>query len=123
MDMKYEYLIRKVYQTGRTNQNGADAAIYRRMENAYTNLSTKSLYANQSDREYEFRKQFTTVRSYVNEALSVGIEKIKYSASKEEISAVQNMRKKLDFSFYDKEELDFIISEASAIFRKNGLDL
>lgn len=77
--MMYEYLLRRVWQTGREKTNGADADIYRNMEYAYRNLETKNMFANQEERVYDFQKKFAQVREYLKSALRAGIDKIRYN--------------------------------------------
>lgn len=119
--MEYEFLLRKVYHCGRSSAKGADADIYRDMEHAHTDLTTKVMYATQSEREYEYRKRFAKVRRHVDDAIAEGIRQIKYSASKEDVERLQAIAGKLNFDFYNKEELDKIIKEANDIFHKYGL--
>ena len=121
--MFYEYLLRRVYQTGRKTSNGADADIYRDMEHAYIDLEAKTMFANQDDRVYGFQKKFARVRGYVEGALTEGIKKITHRADKEDIQKLETMYASLTFRFYDKDALDTIINDAGHIFKKNGLEV
>ena len=120
-DILYECLIRQAYQCGRDYKRGADAVIYREMEQAHTDLTTKSMFNTQEEREYEFRKRFTAVRNYVDKAITEGIKQIKGSASSEEITSLESMQGSLNFSFYDKDKLDEMINRASHLFNLKGL--
>lgn len=121
-EMEYEYLLRRVYHCGRNYSNGADADVYRAMERAYSNLQTKVLYSTQEDREYEFRKQFAKVRNHVDKALVEGLKQIRHTASEEETKRLEKMRSTLLWDFYDKDQLDEIISKADNLFQKYGLE-
>jgi hypothetical protein len=121
-DMEYEFLIRNVYHCGRNASNGADADIYRDMEHAHTDLTNQSMYATQSEREYEYRKCFAKVRRHVDDAIREGIKQIKYKAETADVEKLQTMTSKLNFDFYNKDELDKIIDEANNIFHKYGLE-
>lgn len=119
--MSYEFLLRRVYECGRNNSNGADADIYRRMSHAYADLSIKSMYRNDDDREYEFRMHFAGVRENVAKAIATGIKKMKYEANEEDIKQLEAMTDKLTLTFYDKQELDIIITKANDLFSKYGI--
>lgn len=121
-EMSYELLIRAVFKTGRTTKNGADADIYRNMQHAYNDLTTKVMFKTQDDREYEYRKNFAAVRSNIERALKEGIKLIKYVASAEEAQQLEKMSASLGYDFYDKDELDNIISQALITFKKHGLE-
>lgn len=121
-DMSYEFLIRAVFKTGRTKKNGADADIYRNMQYAYNDLTTKVMFQTQDDREYEYRKTFAAVRSHVESALKEGIKLIRYAAPAEEVQQLEKMTASLNWDFYDKDELDNIISQALSAFKKHGLE-
>lgn len=120
MELKYEYLLRGIYQSSRNNKTGADADIYRAMEHAHYDLTTKSMFKTQEEREYEFRKLFAEVREYIRKALNDGMDKIKPYTSPEEMNLLEKFRSKLTFDFCNKEELDHIIDEAGTIFSKHG---
>jgi len=120
--MEYEYLLRRVYDTGRSYENGADADIYRSMETAYNNLTTKSLFSDQDQREYDFRTKFSKVRIHVDDAIAFGLKQIKYKATLEEVKKIEAMSGTLTYKFFDKEKLDKIIDEANEIFQAHGLE-
>lgn len=121
--MNYEYLIRRVYNCGRTNINGANADIYRIMEQLFHNFETKNLFEKQTDREYEFRKVFSKVRRHVDDAIAVGIKKIEHVANEEDLDKLLDMSTELDVQFYDKVRIDNIIHLSNDIFHKYGLEI
>ena len=119
--MKYELLIRQVYQCEKNYVNGADAAIYRNMERAHHDLKTKSHYGTEDELLQDFRKTFALVRSFVNRAIKDGISQIVHSASTPVIKELETEQGSLVASFYGKEKLDEIIENVSGLFHKNGL--
>lgn len=121
--MSYEYLIRRVHNCGRTIKNGADASLYRTMEQAFYNIETKTLFETQADREYEYRKAFSAVRRNVDDALIIGIKKLQHKAVKDDLDELQSMSDQLDFEFYKKEKLDTILKRANSIFHQYGLEI
>jgi hypothetical protein len=121
--MVYEFLMRRVYHSGRNKSNGADADIYRDMEHADNDLETKTMYDSQEAREYEFRKQMAKVREYVSNAIGEGSKQISYRASEEELKELEDMRATLNWNFYDKKKLDEIIDRTNSIFQKHNLEV
>jgi hypothetical protein len=119
--MKYELLLRQVYQCDRNTSKGADAAIYRAMELANTEYRTKVLYHTHDEREYQRRQKFAAVRTYVARAIMEGIQQIQHVASAEVIRELVTVQESMTSSFYDKEKLDEIIEKSSMLFHKNGL--
>jgi hypothetical protein len=119
--MKYELLLRQVYQCEKNYANGADAAIYRNMERAHHDLVTKSHYGTEDERVQDFRKTFALVRSFVNRAIKDGLSQIVHSASAPVIKELETEQVPLVASFYGKEKLDEIIDKVSVLFHKNGL--
>lgn len=119
--MLYEFLLRRVHQTGRNFTNGADADIYRSMEHAFNNLMTKTLFATQEQREYDFKQKFSKVRINVDNAIAFGVRDLRSKLSVEETAKLQAMNGDLRYNFYDKERLDEIIHDADEIFHKYGL--
>jgi hypothetical protein len=121
--MNYEYLIRRVYNCGRNYSKGADADIYRQMQHAHNDLTTKTMYKTQNEREYEYRSSFAAVRGNVDKAIKEGIKQVNYTAKKEDITELQTMSADLTMDFYDKSKLDTIISRADKIFHSCGLEM
>ena len=119
--MSYETLIRNVYGGGRTDKNGANADIYRAMERAYRELQSPMMNTSNDAKEVDFQQNFAGVRSHVRQAIEEGIGKIKYRATVDDITSLNSMKEKLGWRFYDKEELDIIIHDATTIFFKNEL--
>lgn len=119
--MAYEWLLRRVYNSGRNFASGAEADIYRKMEREHHGLTITHMNGTQESREYEYRKAFTAVRGYVSKALAEGIKQIGYRAEDDEKAQLQKMAGRLMMDFYDKAALDEIIRAADAIFHKYGL--
>lgn len=120
--MLYEILIRRVFGCARNYQNGADADIYRGMEYAWRNLDDSHSSKSSAELEYDFRSRLAMVRGYVEKALKVGLEKIKYRALKEDLTKIETMLQYVArWDQYEKDELDRIIKEADQLFQKNGL--
>lgn len=121
--MDYEFLLRRVYHCGRNGANGADADIYRKLERADFYLASTEGSETKEDREYDYRKAFAGVRSYVRQALRDGIKKVEYRATKEEAEKLEGMVAEVSgLHFYYKKRLDEIIDEADSIFRNHGLE-
>ncbi|RYD56703.1 MAG: hypothetical protein EOP56_11690 [Sphingobacteriales bacterium] len=121
--MLYEYLIRRVYSTGRNYNKGADADIYRDMDTHYRDLETKSMYRTQEEREYEYQKRFAKVRRHVAEAIRDGIDKIRHSISEQDLKTLHEFESLLTSRFDDKVMLDNIINKATDVFHANGLNV
>jgi len=119
--IKYELLLRQVYQCGKDFSKGADAAICRAMEQAHTNLKTKVMYVTQIERKYEFKKRIATLRNYISKTITDGIKQINHLASAEVIRELETEQILLTVSFYEKEKLDEIIEKVSKLFHANGL--
>lgn len=121
--MNYEILLRRVYESARSTKNGANADIYRPMERYHRNLTTKSLYATQDERIYEYHKAFVVVRENVRQAINTGTKKIQNLLNNDEVKQIQQMLKNLTIDFYDKDALDKIIVDADKMFQEHGLNL
>lgn len=117
----YEGLIRDVFKTKRTSENGADADIYRQMEHAHRGLSITEMNGTQSQREYEFQSKFATVRRNIREAITSGIQEIGSRGSAGDINSLETMKNALGMRFYDKAALDRIIRDAHHIFETYGM--
>ncbi|MDF2380498.1 hypothetical protein JMG10_03390 [Nostoc ellipsosporum NOK] len=115
-EMRYEFLIRKAYDSERDYDLGADADIYREMESAFHDLDTKVMFATQSDRDYEFRKKFTRVCQYVKKALLELSKRHRLPTDLQEL--LKNMAEELSLNFYDKVRLDEIIDNALSMVRE-----
>lgn len=119
--MEYECLLRMVYQCGRNASMGADADIYRKMEREHHNLTTKSLYATQEIREYEFSKSLASVKINVRDAILSSIKKI---GDREDIEKLESFATELrSVRFNSKGRIDEIINNATDIFMKHGLQV
>jgi len=119
--MKYELLLRQVYHCEKNFSNGADACIYRAMEQAHIDLKTNVIYTTQLEQQQEFKKRITTVRNYVSKAITDGILQINHLASSDVIRELESEQEILTVSFYEKEKLDEIIDKVSKLFHINGL--
>jgi hypothetical protein len=120
--MRYEMLLRSVYNCSRGGVKGADANVYRIMETAYRLRTDANWHKTKEVKELNYITNFTEVKMYVRNALRRGLEKIKYSACEEDIDAIAEMQTTLNqFHFYRKSTLDTIITTTNEIFRRNGL--
>lgn len=119
--MTYEYLLRGIYDCGRDASKGADADIYRAMEHAHNNLSVKVMFKTQDEREYDYRKKFAAVRSNVRDALQRGYDRIKGRLDNKDEGKLASFISTLNFSVYDREELDKIIDESDELFSRYGV--
>jgi hypothetical protein len=120
--MVYESLLRSVYNCGRSGKKGADADIYRKMEMAERFLTDTNWNKPKHEKEYDFRKAFVEVKTYVRKALIDGLKQVQTRASKEEIERIETMEATLQrLDFFNKIELDIIVDTADEIFSKNGL--
>ena len=119
--MEYEWLIRMVNGCGRDASQGADTCFYNQMEMMENNLKTKTLYATDDERQYQYAKAFSTVKMYVRRALEKGMVKIKYRATEKEKQQLEAWASLLDHRMYDRKQLDEIIDKASGIFLKHGM--
>ena len=119
--LEYEYLLRRVYNSGRDYNSSADADIYRKMDRAYLHLKSPYHTNAQEGKEYEYRCTFSAVRNHISQALAAGIKQIKHQAAEEEIQQLQKIAGMLRMDYYDREGLDQIIEEADEVFRKYGL--
>lgn len=119
--MKYELLIRQVYQCERDSSNGADAGIYRAMERAFADLESKVIYSTKIEQEHEFKKRIAIVRNYVRKSIIDGIKQIDDSVAPNVISELESKQEILTTSFCDKVTLDEIIERVSELFHTNGL--
>ena len=118
----YETLLRTAYHC-KTGIKGADANIYRNMENTERFLTMRAWGKTEAEKKQNHKTAFTTVRMYVRNALRDGLEKIKYRAQRKDIDAIEAMLETLYQSqFFNKAILDTIIGNASDIFFKNGLE-
>jgi len=118
----YESLIRTVYNCKKGGAKGADANIYRNMEMTERYLTDITHYKAEAEKKQNHKTAFTTVRMFVRNALRDGLEKIKYSATREDIDKIEAMQDVLyEPGFYNKKRLDEIIKKADEIFFKNGL--
>lgn len=119
--MEYEFLLRSVYKCGRDYEKGADADIYRDMERAYTFMENKTLHTTRDDPEYEYRVAFAKVRGNVENAITEGIAKVRYTATTEDMQALEQMKSLLTYQMYDKQMLDKVIDDSGIIFHRYGL--
>jgi hypothetical protein len=111
-----------VYNCNRGGVKGADANIYRAMEIADRLRTDINWNKTKEVKQLNYIKSFTEVKMYVRNALRKGLEKIKYSASEQDIYTIQEMQTTLNqFHFYHKSVLDTIITSTNDIFRRNGL--
>jgi len=113
----YEYLIRRVFNCGRTSKNGANADIFRKMERSFHSIETSYMLGSKEDKEYTFRGNFAEVREYVSWALLKSLNRI----SGEAAAKIKELLSELNMDFYDKERLEEIIKEANDIFIREGL--
>jgi len=121
--MGYESLIRMVYHCAKGGIKGADANIYRNMETTERFLTDVNWKRTEAEKKFNHKTAFTAVRMYVSNALRDGLEKIKYSATREDIEKIEAMQDTLyESDFYNKAALDAIIKKADQIFYKNGLE-
>ncbi|ANI89315.1 hypothetical protein A9P82_08500 [Arachidicoccus ginsenosidimutans] len=121
--MNYEYLLRMIYGCGRNNDNGANADIYRRLEQAEWHRNDPLWGKSQKEKENDYRNAFMKVRRYVEDAMLVGIREIQNAAATEEdVQQLKTLRTELvNMQRLNKNRLDEIIDEATKIFRKNNL--
>jgi hypothetical protein len=117
----YENLIRQVYQSGRTERNGANADIYREMERAEYGLTESSMNTSNEDRQYEFRKSFASVRYYVRNAIKSAINQTKGSALQEVVVELEEIYATLTQDFYNREKLDVMIKRAGLLLKEQGM--
>jgi len=121
--MDYESLMRMVYHSSKSINKGANANIYRTMETTERFLTDVNWKRTDAEKKYNHKIAFTEVRMYVRNALRDGLEKIKYSATREDIEKIEAMQETLyESDFFNKAALDVIIKKADQIFYKNGLD-
>ena len=119
----YESLLRTVYNCNKGGTKGADANIYRNMEMTERLLSDMNLKKTDEEKKQDHKNAFTEVRMYVRNALNVGLEKIKYRASRQDIDKITLMQETLwQPKFYNKAALDAIMQHAEEIFFNNGLE-
>ena len=121
--MGYESLLRTVYHCRKGGNKGADANIYRNMENTERSLTDLRWGKTEAEKKENHKTAFKEVRMYVRNALRDGLDKIKYRALQQDIATIENMQETLYQSqFYNKAALDIIIHKAEEIFFKNGLE-
>jgi len=120
--LDYEFLIRRIYHSGRTSKNGANADIYRKVETSLSHLNDPMWKKTQEQKNYDYASAFAEVRMYVRDAIAEGINKIRYRVSTQDLETLNAMQEKLhELHFYDKVILDEMIETADDIFNKNGL--
>lgn len=120
--MGYELLLRSVYNCDRGGVKGADAYIYRTLELAERLRSDTNWNKTKEVKEQNYITVFTEVKMYVRNALRNGLEKIKHSATEQDIDTIKEMQTTLNqFYFYHKSELDRIINTTNEIFYRYGL--
>ena len=121
--IQYENFVRRVYNCGRDHRTGADADIYRKLEWADKNLSAVDTKLTGGLKEYtSYVDAFSIVKRFVRNAVRDGLSKIRYHASKEEMSSLDEMVVTLErVNFSDKKVLDVFITDANNIFCRHGL--
>jgi hypothetical protein len=120
--MEYELLLCSVYNCSRGGVKGADANIYRNLEIAQQFLTNSNWNKTQEVKDQNYMLAFAEVRMFVRNALRRGLDKIKYSASEEDLISIEEMQAILNqFNFYHKSELDRVINTSIKIFQRNGL--
>jgi hypothetical protein len=121
--LEYEYLIRRIYQTGRTSANGADADVYRKMERAETALrldsencvnhrmriSTKSI----EELQQGYESECIRVWQFIQKAIRKFLQERSAILDADELQDLQNYSEKRDLPL--KREIDSIISVANEI--------
>lgn len=75
--MDYEFLLRRVYQCGRSEAKGADADIYNQMEDAWVYLTKPHGKKTQKQRRDDYRRAFLEVKIHVRNALVEGIKHLR----------------------------------------------
>lgn len=121
--MEYESLVRMAYDCGRGGVKGADTYYYNQMETLERNLETKTLYATEEERQNKFQEAFNTVKYYVKDAITKGIERLKYRLKDSDKAMLDSFVEQMNYKMNDRELLDRIIDKASNIFIKNGLSI
>ncbi len=91
------------------------------MEHAHTNLETKSLFATQSDRKYDFRKKFAKVRNMLTMLSLQAYGKLRVWHHLKKIKLLEDMSLALRYDFYNKARMDEIIKKADKIFRSHSM--
>ena len=114
--MEYEDLIRAIFNSSRTQTNGADADIYRAMERDHSNLETKSMYDSHDQREIAFQRSFAPVRNNIQKAILEARRKLSGKVPEQELLNLDGFSAELNHRFYDKERLDLIISAVSDLY-------
>ena len=114
----YEILLRTIYDSNRKYRNGSDAAIYREMENAFRDLTLKSTFSSDQEREYEFQKTFAAVRNNVSFAVRKYIHDNSWLA-KDQRGYLEMIDGELKWNFFDKERMDAIIAELANMICKD----
>lgn len=118
---EYEYLLNKIYYNGILKNQGANADIYQRMQNEYSNLDMHNLVEGKLDSEYAFRKSFLVVRNYVQQAIKDGMRNFQFTMRATDITKLTYMVDMLNRNFFDKQSLDQIIITANSVFNQYNL--
>ena len=119
--LQYEYLIRAAHQCEQDDAYGANAAIYRQMDYAFDILGDNHWGNKNPDKESNFRNKFITVKFFVSDALKAAANKICYEATAEETETLDRFIAALQSpDFFDKHQLDCMISESLDILKENG---
>lgn len=97
--MSYEYLIRRIYQVGRSEKREADADVYRKLELSeriyyldLENIQQKRMRCSTKrieDLEHEYKLQCRKIWSIVTSAIQDGILKYESKFSSDEVSMMK----------------------------------
>jgi hypothetical protein len=112
----YEHLLRRIYNVARTDINGVNADIYRKMDRTYKNLESKFLYMPQAERLHEFHTSFAIVREHLYNAINFGLQKLINTATADDIEYLQQIIAVLGWKLFDKDQLDKMVETATRIF-------
>ena len=122
--LKYEYLLRRIYQVGRGGRKGADADVYRELERAerlYTlevenvkNNRPKTWNKSNDELEYEYQVQCHKIWRFLSEAIKEGIIRYQSKFSHEEINELENCIVEPDP--LTRDAIENVITKAEDIF-------
>lgn len=127
--LSYEYLLRRVYQVGRGEKDGADADEYRDMEHAESilrleqqnikerkpRISTQSI----NELEYEYRVQCNRVWRFVSSAIRESLSRYAHQLNENEKKQLQECLNSTQQ--IKKEDIDRAVKIATDILATNKI--